>query len=282
MQNQELQIDVEALFAKKNPKLARLMPAFVFNWIKKIIHQTDINRVLKETKDLKDGVFTKYILDHELQAKITTIGIENIPKSGGAILVSNHPLGGLDGMVLMMIAEEIRPDVRVIVNDLLAEIPNYGDIFIPVNKLGNKAKETLQKVEDGYKNGNLMLVFPAGLCSRKNNGIIRDTTWQKSFVSRAIKYQLPVIPIHFSGSNSKRFYNISKWRKFFGIKANIEMFFLVDELYLQKGQEFHIHIGPPISPNAFDKKHSQAEWAELVKNHVYCLQEKPDLIFSPE
>jgi putative hemolysin len=280
MSKKALHIDVRELFAKKNPRMAAILPGFVYRWIEKIIHQKDINRVLKETVDLKNNAFTEYIIKTEIKARIETKGLENIPATGGAIMVSNHPLGGLDGMVLMLVASEVRQDVRVIVNDLLAEIPNYDEVFIPVNKIGKKAKQSLQNVEEAYSSGGMIMVFPAGLCSRMVNGKITDLTWQKSFISRSLKYRLPVIPVHFSGRNSKRFYRVANFRKFLGLKVNIEMFFLVDELYRQRGKKFSIHIGPPILPETFDQKHSQAAWAEIVKQYVYSLKDSPENHFE--
>lgn len=280
MQEEPLQIDIRKLFSKKNPRLARLIPGFVYRYISGILHEKEINKVLRTTMHLKDAQFAEFIVNHEVGAKISSTGLENIPKSGGAIIVCNHPLGGLDGMMLMSESYKMRQDVRIIVNDILTEIPNFGEIFIPVNKFGKKAKESLKQIEAAYAEGHLVLVFPAGLCSRKINGVIRDLTWQKSFVSRSLKYNLPVIPVHFSGKNSNRFYNLANFRKFFRIKVNIEMFFLVDELYRQKGKKFSIVFGKPIPAETFDTTHTQAEWAELMKDFVYTLKTNPEASFQ--
>ncbi|MCC7297518.1 MAG: 1-acyl-sn-glycerol-3-phosphate acyltransferase [Bacteroidia bacterium] len=273
MENKPLQIDVDALFKKRSPKVYKWVPKFILSWIKKVIHQKEMNDAMMEAKDLRDIPFTKFVIHDKLQTTMSNTGIENIPKTGGAIVVSNHPLGGLDGMMLMVEVSKVRPDVRVIVNEILAEIPNFGDIFIPVNNLGKKAKESLKRVEEAYAQGFLVIVFPAGLCSRKTKGVVQDLEWQKSFISRAVKYQLPVIPTLFQGKNTNRFYNIANFRKWLKLKINIEMFFLVDEMFKQKGKNFNIIFGEPIMPETFEKHKNLGDWkqAQIVKEYVYSL-----------
>lgn len=181
MQEKPFRVDIDSIFRTKNPSMYKWIPGFILSWIKKVVHQREINEALEEAKDLTDGDFVDFVVQKKLQAKVRIKGVENIPATGGAILVSNHPLGGLDGMVIMAEALRIRKDVKVIVNDILMHIPNFTNTFIPVNKLGKKAKDSLQKVEQAYAEGNLVIVFPAGICSRKIDGQIRDLDWQKSF-----------------------------------------------------------------------------------------------------
>lgn len=277
MQKDILQIDIDSVFQKKNPKIYKWIPRFVLSWIKHILHQKEINDVLRETANLNlnDADFAEYVIKNKLNSKTEVMGMEHVPKQGGVILVSNHPLGGMDGMVILQELSKVRNDIKVIVNDILSEIPNFKDSFLYVNKLGNKAKQSLAKIEASYANGDAMVVFPAGLCSRKINGSIQDLEWQKSFVSRAKKYNLPVVPMYFDGKNSNRFYNIANWRKRLGIKTNIEMFFLVDELYRQKNSEFKLFIGKPIPPEIWSKPElgTDSEKAQWARKFIVTLKD---------
>lgn len=273
-QEQEFRIDVERVFRKKNPGVAKLIPKFIFSWIKRIIHQSDINMAMTKGAHLRDAAFAEFSIQF-IGATFYSSGKEHIPETGGAIVASNHPLGGLDGMALLVEATRVRSDSRFIVNDILMSLPHFEHQFVPVNKIGANARESLKRIEDTYSSGNLVLIFPAGICSRKQNGRVLDMEWNKSFIGRAIKYDLPVIPTFISGTNTRRFYNVSRIRKFFGIKANIEMFFLPDEMFKQKGKELHIIFGKPMPASFFDKRHSQTEWANLMRNFVYTLEKEP-------
>ncbi|MBS3913143.1 MAG: 1-acyl-sn-glycerol-3-phosphate acyltransferase [Bacteroidetes bacterium] len=273
-------IDIDGLFRKKNPGLYKWIPRFILNWIKKTVHQTDINEALHRNRNYRDAEFAERIIRDELHVKLTSTGLENIPESGGCIVAANHPLGGIDGMMLMVEASKVRTDVRVIVNDLLTALPNFGEIFIPINKLGAKGKQSMRMVDEAYSTQKLVLVFPAGLCSRKRNGVIKDLDWQKSFINRSIKYGLPVIPAFFSGKNSKRFYTVSRIRTFLKIKTNIEMFFLPDEMFKQKGKHVHIHFGKPIPAETFDNRQSQHQWAQTIKEYVYKMGRNKELNFN--
>lgn len=274
-----MRIDIKELFRKKNPGLIKIIPGFVFSWLKSIMHQDEINEILEGSKGVKDIDFARLVIQ-KMGAHLTSSGRENIPVSGGAIVASNHPLGGGDGMALMIECEKVRPDIRFIANDILMSIPNFETVFVPVNKVGSTSKDSLKRVDEEYAGGKLILIFPAGLCSRKQNGVIKDLNWNKSFISRAIKYQLPVVPTFISGENTNRFYRLANIRKFLGIKTNIEMFLLPDELFRQKGCKIHITFGKPIPHTVFDKKHSANSWAQCMKEYIYTMQSNDKLSFE--
>jgi putative hemolysin len=266
-----VQIDVEQIFKKKNPMVARSLPRFILNWIKRTVHQDEINAFLKESHHLKGVEFARAVLQgfgviHHSK------GSENIPEKGGVVIVANHPLGGLDGIVLLVETAKKREDLGFIVNDILMNLPAFENLFIPVNKHGKQARRDMQRIDELYRSDKLILVFPAGLCSRKQNGKICDLDWNKSFLSRAIKNNLTIVPAHITGKNSNRFYIISRIRKWFGIKANLEMFFLADEMFKQKGNNLQVTYGKPIAPQIFNEKHSLKEWANLLRDFVYTLE----------
>lgn len=270
MESEKKFIDLKKIFAEKNPRLAKWMPSFVMNSIKKIIHEDDINEFISVHGDKKDFDFIHAIISW-FNIKINVVGEENIPPHGGFVLAANHPLGGLDGIALMMVAGRKRNDLKFIVNDILLQLKNLQGVFIGINKHGKNLHENLNAIDALYASEQGVVIFPAGLVSRLQEGIIKDLEWKKSFVTKAKKYHRNIIPVHISGSNTNRFYSIAKWRKRFGIKANIEMFFLPDELYKQKNKTFTFTIGKPISFETFNKSQTDYQWAQWVKEKVYNL-----------
>jgi putative hemolysin len=199
-------------------------------------------------------------------------GEENIPKDGGIIMAANHPLGGLDGIAFMKAVGAYRSDLKFFVNDLLMQIKNFDTIFIPVNKVGKNSPEYIAKIEEIYEHENCLLIFPAGLVSRKQkDGSIQDLVWKRSFIQKSIQHKKNIVPVYIEPKNSNFFYNLAYWRKKIGIKANIEMFFLVDEMYKQKGKDITFIFGKPISWTTFTSNHTPEYWSEKVKQHVYAL-----------
>jgi 1-acyl-sn-glycerol-3-phosphate acyltransferase len=262
-------IDIDKVLKEKAKTAYKFLPRFLINWLKRILHEDDINKGMVYMEQFHGLEFNQAVLDF-FNVKIECIGIENLPKDGGVIIASNHPLGGMDGMSLIKAIGSVRPDVRFIVNDVLRNLKNYGDIFVGVNKVGNvKSRDSLQLVEQVYATDAAILVFPAGLVSRKFSDGIRDLDWNKSFINKAIKYNKPIVPVFIEGKNSKFFYNFARWRKRLGIKANIEMLFLPDEMFKQKGNTIKIHFGKPIEPSVFYTERTPQQWTEIMYKYVY-------------
>ena len=198
-----------------------------------------------------------------------------VPTSGRFIAASNHPLGGLDGMALMQELGKIREDIVFPVNDLLMSVPGLRPLFIPINKHGRN-NENARLINETFASDKLILYFPAGLVSRKQNIqgkiVIRDLEWKNTFIKKAKKYQRDIIPIYVAGQNSEWFYNLARWRKRLGIKANIEMLYLVDEMAKQFNKTITLMVGDIIPYSTFDKSKSEAQWAEWVQQKVYDLE----------
>jgi putative hemolysin len=264
-------IDVKKVLGSKNPNLAKAIPGFVINYLKKIVHQDELNDFLKKWGHLRDAQLIEAGLKH-FEIKFKVSGTENIPENGRYIFVSNHPLGGLDGLVFIYEISKYFRDIKFPVNDILTNIENLSGIFLPVNKHGGQGKDAARRIEEAYASDSQILYFPAGLCSRKRNGTIQDLVWHKSFISKAIQHKRDIIPAYFSGRNSDFFYNIANLRKFLGIKANIEMLYLADEMFKQKDKEILLVIGKPITYKTFDKTKSAMEWADWVKSETYKLK----------
>lgn len=268
--NDVLQIDVERVLYSKNPALKKVMPGFLIRYLKRIVHQDELNEFLRLSGHLKNAEFIKAGLEF-FYIRYNVSGSENIPGSGRYIFVSNHPLGGLDGLVFIYELSKYFSDLKFPVNDILMNITNLSGIFLPVNKHGAQGREAARMIEEAYASESQILYYPAGLCSRKKKGIIRDLQWHKSFISKSIQYKRDIVPAFFSGRNSNFFYNLSNFRNFLGIKANIEMLYLVDELFKQKGKEIALIFGKAIPWQTFDNSKTPPEWAEWVKGKSYEL-----------
>lgn len=203
-------------------------------------------------------------------------GKENLPsKDDGRLytFVSNHPLGGEDGVALgAVIGRHYDGNFKYLVNDLLMNLPGLAPLCIPINKTGSQSRNFPAMVNAGFKSDSHMLMFPAGLCSRKTNGQIRDLAWKKTFVSKSVETHRDVVPIHFSGKNSDFFYRVANLCKRLGIKFNIAMLFLVDEMYKNVHKTFKVTIGKPIPWQTFDKSKTPAQWAQYVQDKVYELK----------
>lgn len=272
-------VDVEQVIKSKNPRLHRLLPRFILNYIKRTLHEDEMNYGLEKYKDVHGIDFTGASLEF-LGAKVESVNPENIPTTGGVIVAANHPLGGLDGIALIYAVSRVRRDAKFLVNDILLFFKNFGDVFVPVNKVGRNSKGALSKIDDVYASSDAVLVFPAGLVSRKQKGGIRDLDWKKSFVTKAITYKRPIVPVFIEGKNTNWFYNLASFRKKIGIKANIEMFYLADEMFKQQGKPIRIHFGKPFSSELLDSSRTDKEWAQVIKTYVYEMGNGTKLSFE--
>jgi len=151
-------------------------------------------------------------------------------------------------------------------------LPNLQSLFIPINKHGSNA-DNIKIINETFDSDKILLYFPAGLVSRRqNDGSIRDPEWKTTFISRAKKHQRDVIPTFVEGHNSKFFYNLAYWRKKIGIKANLEMLYLANEMFKQEGKTISIHYAPSIPYQTFDKRFNNRDWAKKVKEYVYRME----------
>ena len=264
-------IDIDKVLREKAPKYYKYIPRFVVSYLKRIVHQEELNVFLRDSKDKVGVDFLKACLEF-LDANIVVKGEENLPKEGLYTFVSNHPLGGQDGVALgYILGSFYNGKVKYMVNDLLMNLQGLAPLCIPINKTGKQAKDFPRMVEAGFASDDQLIMFPAGLCSRRQNGVIRDLDWKKTFIVKSVQTHRDVVPIHFEGRNSNFFYNLANICKFLGIKVNIAMLYLADEMLKNRHKTFTVTIGKPISWQTFDKSKTPAEWAAYVKDIVYKL-----------
>ena len=274
-----LQFDIRAILKRKAPN-ARV-PGFVIRYLERITHIRQMNAFLRKYPDLKGYEFIRLVISEELECSASIEGVENIPTDGKPVIfVSNHPLGGLDGMIIAQMIHDQRlkannqQPLKVIVNELLMFMEPIASLWAPVNKVGRLSKEQAAEQQRMWESETDVLTFPAGACSRlqriDGKWQIQDLEWQKNFVQRAREYRRDIVPIYFEGHNSRFFYALAFIRKLLHIKLNIEMLYLVDEMYGAHGKHFRVHVLPPIPYSTFDTTKTPRQWAQYVKSIVYA------------
>lgn len=276
-ENNITQLDLKRILRQKAPSVADKIPGFVVNYLIKTIHQDELNDILYRYRDKQGVAFMQELIGY-FDLTLRLEGEENIPTKGRFTFASNHPLGGLDGICLSaVIGGKFDGCIKYPVNDLLLYLPNLKSIFLPVNKHGAQAKNNAALLHEAYSSDNQIITFPAGLCSRRQHGVISDPEWKKSFIQKTVEYQRDVVPVYFDGNNSSFFYRLASLRKGLGIQMNYEMIYLPDEMFKCKHKTFGIHFGQPIPWQTFDKSKTPSQWAAWVREIVYKLPLKKSL-----
>ena len=261
-------IDIDSILKAKMGSRAKYVPRFLVAYLKRIVHQDWLNSfILMEGE--KQGV--EWIDDclHFLDITIRVEGLENLPPDADGqryTFVSNHPLGGPDGLALgSVLGGHYGGRIKYLVNDLLMNLSGLAPLFVGINKTGRQSRDFPRMVEAVFHSADHVIMFPAGICSRKVKGRIQDLDWKKTFVIKSIETQRDIVPIHFDGRNSDFFYRLANITKMLGLKANIAMLYLVDELYKNQHKTFTIRIGKPISYQMFTKEKTPTQWAALIR-----------------
>ena len=268
-------IDIEKILASKVGDKMKFIPKSLVNWLIRTTHQEELNEFIWRSRDhegydwLEDCV---KFLDMNLKVE----GFENLPEKDSQkryTFVSNHPLGGGDGVALgAILGRKYGNDIRLIVNDILMHLPGLAPLCIPVNTTTSKRERAMtEMVEKGFTSDYNLLLFPAGLCSRKIDGKIQDLEWKKTFITKSVESQRDIVPIHFEGHNSNKFYRIANICKMLKLKVNVAMLYLPDEMIKNRHNTFTVKIGKPIPWQTFDKSRKPKEWAQWVREQVYEL-----------
>lgn len=271
---QPIRIDLDAVLQSRLPRHYKYIPRFLVRWLENTICQDRLNAMLKECHGKRDADFCRGVIEH-LNISYTTDGA-GLPSGSRVIIACNHPLGGLDGMILIDYVTRVygmKP--KFIVNDLLMAIEPLSGVFLPINKHGQQSRQASSDIERAMESDAPVIIFPAGLVSRKGaDGAIADLQWQKSFVNMAVRFQRDIIPTFFSGQNSKFFYNFAKLRTRLGLKFNVEMIRLPKEVFLSQGKNYTITVGEPIPWQSLANGSSARRQAEDIRNIVYNLSGK--------
>ncbi len=271
MENAEVNdrlIDLDRVIASKFK--GRKLPRFVVAFLKRFIHLDWMNEGLSRGYD--GAEFCDDTLKY-MDVKIEVEGLENVPRDGTRYtFASNHPLGAADGLALCaLISREFGP-VRMPVNDFLMYLKPLSPLCVPVNKTGGQVRNLPQLLDDAFRSDDQIMIFPAGVCSRRIHGKIQDFPWTKTFITKSVETGRPVVPVHFIGRNNARFYR-ADWlfRKVLKTKFNIPMLFLPDAFYHARHKTFRIILGKPIPASTFDGSRKPAAWAAWVREQAYQL-----------
>lgn len=273
-----MRIDVDSVLRQRLPRHYKYIPRLLIRWIERTICQEEMNELLETTGELRDADFCRAVIDY-LGIKISVEGRENLPASGRQVIVCNHPLGGLDGIAMIAFFSSIYGDnLHFVVNDLLMAVEPLQGVFLPVNKFGRQSREATEAIDNAFNSDAPIIVFPAGLVSRRRDGKVGDLRWHKMFVNRCISSGRDVIPVHFSGENSSFFYTFANLRERLGIRLNIEMVYLPREVFKARGGSFRITIGKPISYNDLAGGRQAQETADRLREKVYSLPSKNESV----
>lgn len=266
--NKTALININNLLKKKNPKLYKRLPGFMINYIKKIIRQDEFNVFISQNNQYSGIEFLRKSFDYfNVSAEVE--GLENLPENSKIIIVANHPAGSFDGLYILDTCYRKYGKTKVLVNDLLLNLNNLNEFFMGVNTYGKTNRNDLVEIDETFESDFPVIFFPAGLVSRRNNGIIKDLEWKKAFISRAIKHKRDIVPIYISGKLSNKFYTFANIRKFLKIKASLELFLLPQETIKQRDTVYKIKIGKAISYKILTSEFKEIEWAQKIKEHVY-------------
>ena len=269
------QIDIGAVIREKAPRAARWIPRPVITWLRRTIHEREINHILASYWSLPPQEFIRAAF-REWGVSYSAEGLDRLDPKGRYLFVSNHPFGGMDGMMLADKLIEHFGDARVVVNDLLMHLEPLRPLWIPVNKHGSQSPAYARKFDEEFFGDRPILTFPAGLCSRTVDGRVTDPEWKISFLKKAYASQRLIVPVFVEGRLSNFFYRVYHLRKALGIRFNIEMLWLPDEMFSQKGRHFRIVVGDPIAVAELQPCGSLREQVEEVRKKVYSLEKTLD------
>lgn len=269
------EISLEKLIKSKNPKIFEKYPKFlldsVFYLISKILHLKEINQFIRNSKELYDLDYTRAVFKMlNFSYKYNEIDLEKIPKTGKLIIVANHPLGALDGLSIVEMVRKVRPDAKIVVNDLLSNLNNLDGLFLPVDLYNTKSqRENLIRISKMMKEEKCVIFFPAGVVSRLKGMKVRDTKWNKGAVTIARKFYSPILPIFIDGKNSFSFYFLAK------VKSIFATFLLPREMFKKRNYTLNYKFGNLVSEKIFNEIKSDRELTEILKSYIYSIEKTP-------
>lgn len=251
---------------------------FVKNPIaKSVMKLTKIDKVNELYDKLKDKTgkdfFDSFVRERELQYIIFEEDLAKIPKTGPFILVANHPLGAIDGILMTKIVSEIRPDFKIMGNFLLEKIKPMEPYVISVNPFESRKeayssmtgmRETLKHLQDGGCVG----IFPAGEVSNTNNEFneVRDKKWGEPVLKLIKKAKVPVVPMYFHAKNSRTFYQLAK------LHPDLQTLMLPSEMMRKRDKPIRIRIGKPVSVKMIEEEETYEELGELLQTKILLLK----------
>jgi len=260
-------IDTAEIIRSRNPALHRLLPGWVLRYIRRILHEDDLNEFMRAHRGDPPDVFVDAALQRlGIAARVISPEL-SLPER--CIFVANHPLGGADGLMLMQQLHGMGIEFRAFSNDLLINLTPLQAWMIRVNSYGRQSRNFVKEVEEAAGGHLSLIIYPSGFVSRPWGDGIRDLPWKKTFIQLAVRLRMDVVPVSISGTTSRRFLRLARWRKRLGIRANLEMFLLADEMFRLNGRAYTIYFHPPIPWQTFADGQPPLDWARRIENQLY-------------
>ncbi len=233
-----------------------------------------INKIYSHISDYQGIEFAKKLIEHlNIKCDINPKDLEYIPKTGPLIIVSNHPYGAIDGLIMLKTIGEIRPDIKILTNFLLSYIPNLEDSFFPVNPFTDRpglksSIAGLKMAKEHLNNGGVLGLFPAGEVSSNNNKqkVVKDICWQNSIIKLIQSSGATVVPLFFSGQNSAMFHFLGK------IHPLLRTVRLPHELSNKKNKSLSLRVGIPIPVSEIEEYSSTDKLGRYLQNRTYALE----------
>jgi len=246
---------------------------------KKLLHEAEFTSFAERYPNLKGFDLIEKILDH-FDFSFATVDkqIERIPVTGRVVIVANHPIGTLDGLVLLHLVKKIRNDVKVVANQLLSEVKGLQDVLLPVNNMsGSTTRQDILKINDFLADEGALIIFPSGEVSRFTSSGIKDCPWQKGFLTIASRAKAPILPVHIKARNSWTFYASSFFYK------PLASLLLVQEMFKHNEQSIKINIGRLIPFDSYgNNKLSTKVKVNLLQKEVYLVGKRQPSYFKTE
>lgn len=269
-----MRIDIDRVLRERMPRHYRYIPKWLIRRVADMICQDRLNELLERNATLHGADFAEAVM-RDLSVTYDIQGVRPDPEKRRVIFVSNHPLGGLDGLVLATVGKEIyggADTVKFVVNNLLDFVEPLRSIFLGVNKHGSQSRDSVSGIDTAFSGDDPIVMFPAGLVSRMGqDGRIADLDWHKMSVVKAISSQRDIIPVHFSGENSQFFYKFARLRTQLGLRFNVEMVRLPKEVFLSEGAHFTITFGEAIPWQSLKGGKEALTQAAKLRSIVYEL-----------
>ncbi|MBO9489720.1 lysophospholipid acyltransferase family protein [Endozoicomonas sp. G2_1] len=247
--------------------------------LRKLLHEREFQAFEQAYPHLKGLDFIEQVLDYfDFTYSVSSKEKERIPSSGRVVIIANHPIGSLDGLALLKLISEIRPDVKAVANDMLMAISPLRSMLLPVNNMqGNTPKDNLKNINKHLANEGAVIIFPAGEVSRLRPNGIKDTAWNSGFYRIAKAAKAPILPIFVDGKNSAIFYSASMLYK------PLATALLVREMFKQQKKNVAVRIGEAIEFDSYsDQQFPRKTIIRLFKKHLYRLATNKSGLFKTQ
>lgn len=258
---------------------SRSKPGWLISMLRRLFYENDFQQFAARYPHLQGLDFVEQVLSYfDFACDVADNELEHIPSHGPVILVANHPIGTLDGMALLRVIARVRPDVRIVANQLLSQVAPMQSLLIPVDNMGNRtSRQQVEAMRDHLDQGRALIIFPAGEVSRLKPNGVRDGRWNSGFLRLAARGRAPIVPLYVRGRNSPLFYLISMLYK------PLATLLLIREMFAHRRGRIQLRIGARIPYSAWaDKDLSLDQIAKRFRKHLYRLAKGKSGLFRSE